>query len=227
MKKTLLMAAAALAAGMISVQAQSTVYSQNIVGYVNQVFPVGYTLVSNPLNATNTSAETILPCLQTGDTLLLWNGGGYDILTFLTAGTWLDSNGNPVGAPNIAPGQGYFYENGQTGPETNTYVGTVQLTNSYTLPVGYSLIGSTAPIGGSVEDTNLLGNASSTTLQTGDTLLLWNGGGYDILTFLTTGTWLDSNGNPVGAPSITVGQGFFYENGQTGPETLQQNVIVN
>ena len=49
MKKTLLMAAAALAAGIITSQAQP-VYSQNIVGYVNQTFVSGYVNVANPLD---------------------------------------------------------------------------------------------------------------------------------------------------------------------------------
>ncbi len=49
MKKTLLIAAAALAASLIPSQAQ--VYSQNIVGYVNTAIPGGgaLTLVANPI----------------------------------------------------------------------------------------------------------------------------------------------------------------------------------
>ena len=45
MKKTLLIAAATLAAGVISIQAQ--VYSQNIVGYMNQTLVPGYANLCN------------------------------------------------------------------------------------------------------------------------------------------------------------------------------------
>jgi hypothetical protein len=54
--KTLLLSAAAMAAGLVSSVAQSNVYSVNVVGYVNQVLPAGTLVaVANPLdNGTNT-----------------------------------------------------------------------------------------------------------------------------------------------------------------------------
>ncbi len=57
--KTLLIAAAALAAAVTSSQAQSTVYSQNIVGYVNQVLPGAgvFTSVVAPLQGTTNAAD--------------------------------------------------------------------------------------------------------------------------------------------------------------------------
>jgi len=221
MKKTLLIAAAALAAGMISAQAQA-VYSQNVVGYVNVVFPAGYTMVNVPLNTDGTNnAETVLKTLQTGDTLLTWNGGGYDISTYLDVGSWIDANGNPIAAPTLMPGKGFFYQNAQGTPQTNTFVGQVTSSNTIPLLAGYNMIGLTAPVGASIESTNI-----SLPFQTGDTILTWNGGGYDISTYLDVGTWIDANGNPISIPNLSVGQGFFYQNAQGATESWTQNVKI-
>jgi hypothetical protein len=58
MRKTLLIAGAALAASIISSQAQ-TVYSQNIVGYINQTIPAGkYQIVGSQLINGSDLAQT-------------------------------------------------------------------------------------------------------------------------------------------------------------------------
>ena len=85
MKKTLLIAAAALAAGVISSQAQ--VYSQNVVGYINITTPAGgYSFVANQLTNGNNNVNNVLnsglvsdPNALTNSTLYVWNDGGYDI----------------------------------------------------------------------------------------------------------------------------------------------------
>ena len=65
--KTLLLAAALTAAGIASIQAQSNVYSVNVVGYVNVVAPVGqFKMIANPLNATNNTIGGIGPVLPAG-----------------------------------------------------------------------------------------------------------------------------------------------------------------
>ena len=66
--KTLLIAAAALAAAVTSSQAQSTVYSQNIVGYINTSLAPGYNLVANQLNVNNTNGASgsVRPSLPDG-----------------------------------------------------------------------------------------------------------------------------------------------------------------
>ena len=83
MNKTLLIAAAALAAGVISSQAQ--VYSQNVVGYVNQTIPAG-------------SFQIIGGQLINGSDLNKTNG---DINTALT-GLVSDVNGPPSGSNSVA-----------------------------------------------------------------------------------------------------------------------------
>jgi hypothetical protein len=224
MKKTLLIAAAALAAGVISSQAQ--VYSQNIVGYVNQTFTSGqYVQISIPLQVTSTNApEDVFPALQTGDAILLWNGTSYQTYTYFSPGQWLYPNGSTIGAaPNLPVGTGLFFLAGNT--ETNTYVGTVQLSNT-NAPVqftsgNYALVGSIPPIGtASLEDTNL-----NLPLQTGDAVLLWNGSSYQTYTYFSAGQWLYPNGSTIGvSPGLSVGEGFFYLPGNN--ETWSQNLQV-
>jgi len=214
--KTLLIAAAALAVGIGSSLAQT--YSQNIVGYVNTPLPPGYTMLVTPVSPnTANNAEAILPCLASGDVLLVWTGGGYAIEYFNGPSDWYDGNFNPISQPVLLPGQGFFYQNNGS-LKTNTFVGTVQLTNTVALAPGYSLVGSTAPIGTSIESTNF-----NIPFASGDVLLSWTGGGYAIEYYNGPGDWYDGNFNPIAVPTLTVAQGFFYQNNGSG-KNWSQNV---
>jgi uncharacterized protein YheU (UPF0270 family) len=224
--KSLLLAAAALAAGALSSQAQ-TVYSANIVGYVNQTLPAGqYQLVAPTLSVTSTnSAEDVLPALQQGDSILLWSGTAYAQYTYLSPGVWVLPNGNTGASPLLGLGQGFFYLNGGLVTETNTTVGTVALTNTTTFAAGvYALVGSTPPISDSLDGTNL-----DLPLQQGDTVLLWNStnSAYQEYQFLTPGTWVLPDGTTGSAPTIPVGSGFFYLNSGQTPEIWTNNITVN
>jgi hypothetical protein len=224
MRKTLLIAAASLAASVIS--SQAGVYSQNIVGYVNQVLPANaYSLLTASFAASPTNnAEQVLSSLQTGDSILVWNGGGYNVSVYLGPGSWIDgTSGNPVPAPLLPPGQGFFYQTGSGSLETNTFVGSVVLTNSISIAANlYTLVGSTPPIGGAVESTNF-----SLPFQTGDSVLFWNGQGYTVSVYLGPGSWIDgTSGNPVPTPTLNVGQGFFYQAGSGSSEVWNQNLSV-
>jgi hypothetical protein len=225
--KTLLIAVGALvAAGVISSTA-APVYSANIVGYVNQTFaPNGaYSLVTAPVLNTSTNAEVVLPSLQQGDNILLWNGSGFDVYTFEFAGFWFGPpSDTDNSAPSLMPGAAFFYQNNQGTSETNTYSGTVVLTNTLTLPPNgaYALDASTAPVGGSLESTNF-----NLPLQQGDNVLLWNGNGYDVYTFEFSGFWFGPpSDTDNSAPNISVAQGFFYQNNQGSSEVWTQSFIV-
>jgi hypothetical protein len=219
---TLLIAAAALAAGVVTSQAQ--VYSQNIVGYVNATYPSGaYVQQVAPLSTTSTNgAEDIYGAtLQTGDAVLTWNGVSFQTYTFITPGQWQYPDGSLNVGPNLPVGTGFFYQS-NNGNETNTFVGTVVLTNTVAFPSGaYALVGSTPPIGtSSLEDTNL-----NLPLQTGDAVLLWNGTSYQTYTFIAPGQWQFPDGSLNPAPGVAVGQGFFYQS-NNGNETWTQNLVV-
>jgi hypothetical protein len=228
--KTLIIASAALAVGILTSSAQT--YSQNIVGYVNQVLPAGYSLIALPVNTTNIAtidAGQALPCLQGGDSVIIWNGGGYSTYGFLNAGpglTWQYPDGSfSDTAPQLKIGQGFFYSNGQSGPETNTFAGTVILSQSTSLVAGYSMVASAPPVAGALD-----GAVFNLPYQSGDSIILWNGGGFSTYGYLNAGpglTWQYPDGSfSDTAPSVSVGQGIFYSNGQSGPEAWTQTLVV-
>jgi len=166
--------------------------------------------------------------MQPADAIIVWNGSGYSTYTYDNYGpgyTWQYPDGSYGDvAPNLTLGQAFFYSNGST-PETNVFTGTVVLTNSIALPVGYSLVGSTPPVGGAVTNTA----SFNFPLQPADALIVWNGSGYSTYTYDNYGpgyTWQYPDGSYGDTPpSLIVGQGFFYSNGST-PETWNQNVVV-
>lgn len=223
MKKTLLIAAAALAVGVISSQAQP-VYSQNIVGYVNSTLVGGnYTMCSTPLQVgTNlNNAETVLPSAAAGDSVLVWNGGGFDNYIFAAPGLWIGPSG-PGAAPTLNPGTAFFYYNNNA-DMTNTYVGSVTLSNSVTLGAGvYTMCAIAAPV-----SDNLEGATLNLPLTAGDNVLFWNpsSSSYDTYIFAAPGVWIGPSG-PGPAPTLPVGQGFFYFNNSGSDQTWVNNVVV-
>lgn len=131
MKKTLLIAVAALAAGITSIQAQA-VYSQNIVGYYNITIPAGkFVLAASQLNLDNTnSINNIFSGLasdangSTNTAIWLWNPGTQQYSSykyylgpdadnyFLNSGSvngFYDSGGTLI---SVAPpvGNGFFIQ---------------------------------------------------------------------------------------------------------------------
>jgi hypothetical protein len=225
MRKTLLIAAAALAAGVISSQAQA-VYSQNVVGYVNLPLTNGvFTILAPALdadgNGTNNTVASIFPTPAIGDTIYAFNGTGYDLITYKALGSghpvvyatnWF--NGLTVAASyKINPGQSVFYLPAAT--QTATMVGTVlqgtNLVNTY-FPAAnqFQLLSSQVPISGGL--TSVLGYKPNM----GDSVYVYNNGQYDIYTYKALGTghpvvyttnWF--NGLTAGEPIINVGQGFW------------------
>jgi hypothetical protein len=208
--KTLLIAAAALAAGIMSSQAQ--VYSQNIVGYANVVSPVAskYYLLCNPLTTGNDVITNVLTGVPANSSVLVWNGAGYTQYNYSAKkASWLDSNGNSDNSAMLPPGIAFFYSPGA--PVTNTFVGSIvagsgsMVTNS--LPVGFQLVGSQIPFAGSVS------NTATVNLQVGanSSILMWDSTSQSFVQYNYSpkkGAWLDSNGNTAD-PQVSVGQGFF------------------
>jgi hypothetical protein len=237
--KTLLVAAAALAAAVTYSQAQ-TVYSQNIVGYVNTTLSGGgaFSMISSPLNnGTNTVEGQMGSALNSGDTVYVWTGSGYYSSTFFGGpngfltppSDWIDDTGTTTNSPALVPGQGFFYSTASGGQETNTWTGSVVLTNQVALPGGgaFSLLGSAAPIADSADGTNL-----NLPLDSGDTVYVWTGNGYYSSTFFggpdgfltPPNQWIDDTGTTTNAPQVSVGQGFFYSTASGSAETWKQNV---
>jgi hypothetical protein len=194
--KTLLIAVAALAAGLASSMAQA-VYSQNVVGYVNLPTTAGgYKIAANPLNTTNNDVQYIFQNPPAGLTIFKRNnaGTGYDQSTF-------DPDIPGWTAPLVVnPGDGIWI----TSPVnyTNTFVGEVlqgNLTNA--VPAGYSLKSSQVPQSAGVA------TAMNYPIGNGDTFFFWNGVGYDQTTYDP-----DIPGWTAGEPTPSVAQGFWINN---------------
>jgi hypothetical protein len=190
--KTLLLSAVALAAGFISAQAQSNVYSANIVGYVTVTNQANqYALYALPLDSGSNTLSGLFPSSPIGSSILIWNGAGY------TGSTKTPTSWSPN--PTLTPGQGFFYRASANG--TNTFVGSIlvpnggSVTNTFTASI-YALVGSPIPYTDALAGTNL-----NLTVGVGSSVLTWNGTAYSGST--KTPTSFTPN------PTITPGQGFF------------------
>jgi hypothetical protein len=213
--KTLAIAAATLAVGAITSQAQ--VYSQNIVGYVNVTLVPGYNLIANPLddgngnNLTNVLASAYLANKSTVQT---WAGTIYNTAFTKIAGT----NTTWGATTTLVPGEGFFLKNSGV-TTTNTFSGALPTSGSLvtnTLNPGYNLVSSIIPYGGDLTtDTNL--NLASATLANKTTLQSWNTGTQLFNTAVTkTGTGWGTNFN------VIVGQGFFVKSAGSVPTNWVQ-----
>jgi hypothetical protein len=208
--KTLLLAVAALATGMISSEAQN-VYSANIVGYVNVVVPAspGWACVANPLDLDGVDNITnVLANAPKGTLCEFWSGAGFPLVvkrSTVGAGAW-GANATNVYIP---PGVGFMMQCPSI--YTNTFVGNVIIapgaTNTLTVNSGYQLVGSPIPYSGTL--TNASDNGTNTlnlgaSMPKGTIINVWNNGFAIAAKRSTVGA-----GNWTANPSFTAGEGFF------------------
>ena len=191
--KTLLLSAATVVAGALAAQAQSNVFSANVVGYVNVPLSANnFYLAATPLNAPTNDLNTLLTALPVKSSVQIWNGAGFTPAN-KGAGGW---------SPNftVPPGTGYFISSPSA--VTNPFVGSVvvgfggSVTNA--LPAGlFQLVGSPIPFNGTLNDPNL----GLTALPNKSSVQVWNGNGFT-----------PSNKGAGGwSPDLPIipGQGFF------------------
>jgi hypothetical protein len=233
-KTLLLTAAALLAAGIVSSQAQSPVYSQNIVGYAS-VPTLGsgatYYMMTVPFaigvsNGANEIWPLVngQPSLPDYSELLFWNGSGYTAY-YSDSGSstlWDDASFDQnVPAPEIPVGQGFFLI--PSSNTTNVFAGTVAVnvgtSNSVVLSgsgATYFLVGSPVPYAGAVTNGNNSTGGANLSINGGlpdySEILVWTGSGYTAY-YSDSGSstlWDDANFDQnVALPTISVGQGFF------------------
>jgi len=152
--KTLLLSAAAIAAGLVSVQAQSNVFSANVVGYVSTVVKGGgaFTLLANPLDDGNGNQLTnLVAALPNKSQVQVWDSVNQ---TFVLSGK--ANNAWSVNMP-LPPGTGFFVKNGGAADVTNVFVGSIAVangaSNSVALPAGtFVLVGGGIPYSGALND---------------------------------------------------------------------------
>jgi len=205
--KTLLLSAAALAAGVATSMA-ANVYSVNVVGYVNVNLVSGYNLISNPLDLDGVdNVNTVMPVVPDGAVLLPWlTSGGFDTpISYIAAGNgWYDQSFNPA-TNNVPPGSSFFIQSPSAA--TITFVGTVvQGTNHQTVYPGYSFLASVPPVASDL-DTN------GFPAQDGMTYSTFGGGVYSApISYIAAGTgWYDQSFTQV-FPTPAVAQGFVIFN---------------
>jgi hypothetical protein len=222
------------------------------VGYVNApgvaIPPGNYAILANPLNGTvggaiNNNINTVLPLAadgsQDGTTVLRWNATSQSFLTGLQwvggAGVWFDPDTGDVATAELAPGEGFFIQNGGAAPLTVTFVGEVAQ-GALTTPIvggfNYSMKGSQVP------QTARLGRPGSVgTLEfpadDGDTVLVWDIAAQTYLEgYLyveAAASWFsntDEAAIPDG-PVISPGQGFFVQNNGTAANWTRNFTVNN
>jgi hypothetical protein len=194
--KTLLIAAAALVAGIISSNAQ--VYSANVVGYINVSLTNGYTMCANQLDYDGTGTNnSIYTCIGTNlpvnTQVLVWNGSGFSSTKLLASGKWSLNNSFVTNA--MAPGAGFFVNSSAI---TNfVELGTVvQGTNTLPIVAGYQVVSPIPPITGGI------GTTFGYVPSKNDQALVWNGVGYTSHKY-TGSSWT------AGEPTFSIGQAIF------------------
>lgn len=218
--KTLIAAAAFVAAGIASSMAQSNVYSLNVVGYVNKSFQSGFfVFVSNPLNNNTNSLKDIIPNPPDNTQVWRWLVGAQD-LDVANIATYSSALQQWVPNPQINPGEGFFVVGG--GDFTNTFVGEVSQ-GALTIPLvgngNFEAIGSKAPVGGSL--TNVLAQYPATD---NDQVWTWNTGLQDLnVGSISTYSAALSQWTP--DSNIPVGDAFFLVRAG-GPVNYTRNFTV-
>ena len=234
--KTLLIAIAALAVGVISSQAQ--VYSQNVVGYYNLTLTPGASaFIANQLQTVNTSGA-YLPQYSTNNindvlsagmfsdgnsatntTLYFWNGGGYTGYFYYNASDsggaagWYDGGGNYVTNACLNQAGGSFLQNAALVNLTATFVGTVQQgTNQYNVVTGVQPYSIPEPVSTNIDSAlvNFPANSSDDGNTIYDTFYHYNGNGWDALFYYNSAATSGAPGWYDGGGNPQDGNSYYY-----------------
>lgn len=191
MRKTLLLAAAALAASVISSNAQ--VYSQNIVGYANLPAVTGgknYLITCQfVMGVSNGINEVFGSSLPANSEILTWDPVASKFSVALYDPTDPAASGQPwyqgddatplSPYPTLPPGKGFFLV--AATPTTNVFAGAIAInvgtSNNLVLPTGGKnyAVGCAVPYAGGVTNgTTSTGGPDLQNLPANSELLFWN-----------------------------------------------------
>jgi hypothetical protein len=170
--KTLIIAAAALAAGILTSSAQ--IYSQNVVGYIQLTVPNGanqFQFIANQLqtvtaNGTNNIQDVFADSALISDpngvvntVLYYWNGAGFTAYYYYNAADsggaagFYDQNGTYV-TGSLNQGSAGFIQNPATTPVALTFVGTVvQGTTALSIKPGFNALSIVEPVSTNIDST--------------------------------------------------------------------------
>jgi hypothetical protein len=220
MRTKVLICAAALAAASAFTSMAQSVYSLNVVGYINIPLVEGFQLIANQLDfdgtGTNNTVSNVLGTnLPLKSTVYTWNGSTYLSSSYAAP----KGGGAAVWNPSITlnPGQGAWLSipaGGLVGMPTNlTTVGQVDqgsLVNPNLLPAGgFSLVSSMVPVSGGLQ------TVLNYTPLVGDTVYQYSSASQS---YLPSSSYSKpkGGGNPVWSPSepsIAISQGFWLSSG--------------
>lgn len=225
--KTLLLTAALTAAGVATSMAQ--VYSVNMVGYINQSIPDGYSIIANHLNGSpdNLVTSLFVPIPAETTTFYKWNksAGQYDSLG-VQDGVW-----EGVTDMTLGPGEAAFIAVPDGAGFTQTFVGDVQLARSVEVSPGYAMLSSSLPQRMPVEGAPNDGSALAPVglgfpVAEGDTFYRYDNVNNQYLQdSLQDGLW--EGPSAPNSPTVEVGEGFFFSRVASGPtSTWARNFVV-
>jgi hypothetical protein len=212
MRTKVLLCAALLAAGLATSQAQSNVYSLNVVGYINisvtnsiSATKSQFDFFSNPLTNSDMSVSNTLITAVKGTLCYVWNtnSGTYDIYTKRTT-VWTGGT-TYTSVVGLQPGIPFFLVNPSfVANETITLVGSVPQGSKaihYGGPSTYNFIAYPFPVGGLAQTTLGLPAVK------GDAVYLWTESSqiWSISTRRTS-TWTGGTGEP----NLSVAGGMYY-----------------
>lgn len=163
MKTKVLLVGAALAVTAVTASAE-TIYSSNVVGYVNLDLVAGWNMVANPLDAGVNTLNTLMQGVPEGTTVMKFASGSF------TAASGYDAEFEEWSIDYaINPGEGFFINLPEA--KTVTFVGEVKAGNhSVELPAGWSMVASPTPVAGTLADIGL----GLPVVEDGDYVMSWN-----------------------------------------------------
>jgi len=206
--KSLILTALLSVAGSAGLMAQSNVYSLNIVGYINQTIPAGYSMIANQLNASpDNKVSTIFASAPDQTTVFKFdhNSGSYAQAQYFRGIGWFGDDPNM----SVSPGEGAFILSFAN--FTNTYVGSLQLGSTNPIPSGYSLVSSSIPQAGQlVTDLKFPITDQATVFQFSHAQ-----NGYVQNQYFQGIGWFGDTLSGTGEPTIAVAEGFFLLNFQS------------
>lgn len=220
--KTLLIAAAALTATVISSEAQ--VYS-GVVGYVNVTAPAGkFVFVANPMTTGNDVISNVVQNVPGGTTVDIWNGMGFDLLTYSALSHSWKIGTTATNTYPVPPGLGFFL----TAPSTTnvTFVGSTLISPGTGASITNVLPNTLQAVGNLIPVSDVITNTATFNLVVpgGTTLQKWSVANQQFTLFTYSAlshTW--KVGTTATNPIIQPAEGFFIQPPATTNwvETLQ------
>ena len=141
-----------------------TVFSSNVVGYVNLDLVPGWNMIANPLDAGVNTLEALIQGVPDGTSVMKFQDGG-----FTTASNYDELFEAWEFDYSINPGEGFFINV----PEacTVTFVGEVKAgTHSVAIPAGWSMAASPTPVAGTLDEIGF----AAPVVEDGDSVMAWN-----------------------------------------------------